>query len=98
VPRGSDDPIQSHTIQIGNIKFHIVSLESQVVGNTQIAANLQITGGGGYTQGSEKQYKYVILVEFDGKVLPYDIWHSLQQRIVEATGISANYVKIDSKD
>lgn len=99
MPRSSDDPIQFRSIQIGDVKLHIVSLESQAAHQTQIAASLQITGGGGgYSGGTEKQYDYMVFVEFEGKVLPYDIWHSLQQRIVETTGIPAANVKIIPQD
>lgn len=96
--RGSDDPVQLKSIQIGDVKFHIVSLQSQAIGQTQIAANLNITGGGGYAQGNERQYSYLVIVETEGKALPYDIWHSFQQRIMDATGIAAEKVEIIPKE
>jgi hypothetical protein len=97
--RGKEDPVQLHSFSIGDIKLHIVSLESQTLEHKQVAANLSVTGGGGvYSQGDEQQYNYLIMVESGGSLLPYDIWSEAKRKIVEATGLPQGRVKITPKE
>jgi len=97
--RGKEDPIQLHSFSIGDIKLYIVSLESQILEHKQVAANLSVTGGGGgYSQGDEKLYNYLIMVESGGSLLPYDIWSEAKRKIVEKEGLPQDKVKIIPKE
>lgn len=100
MPRGSDDPIQIKSIQLGDIKIHIISLLSAYAEQKNFDASLNIHiagagGGGGYTQGSERIYSYYLFVESGGKTYPFDIWaESLRQRLSTITGVPTEKIEI----